>query len=77
MTDYFNKSMVNINELKDGSYNMDNTLIASKKVYKQYLKCRKQILEYTNEDMNLQLDNDKQVYIALFDIPLLKIIYLN
>lgn len=35
-----------------------------------YLKYRRQILEYTNDDMNLTLDNDEQVYIALFDIPL-------
>lgn len=35
-----------------------------------YLKYRQQILEYTNDDMNLKLDNDEQVYIALFDIPL-------
>lgn len=35
-----------------------------------YFKYRQQILEYTNDDMNLKLDNDEQVYIALFDIPL-------
>lgn len=49
---------------------MDDTLIIDKNVFSKYLKYRSQILEYTNEDMNLQLDNDKQVYIALFDIPL-------
>lgn len=49
---------------------MDDTLIVSKKVYSKYLKYRNQILEYSNDDINLKLDNDKQVYIALFDIPL-------
>lgn len=49
---------------------MDETIIENKKVYDNYLLYRKQILEYTNDDMNLRLDNDKQVYIALFDIPL-------
>lgn len=34
-----------------------------------YLKYRENVLNYTNVDMNLQLDNDKQVYIAVFDIP--------
>lgn len=48
---------------------MDNILIKDKKVYSDYLKYRQQILQYTNDDMNLALDNNKQVYIALFDIP--------
>lgn len=39
-------------------------------VSQEYLFYRNQILEYTNDDMNLELDNDEQVYIALFDIPL-------
>ncbi|MFI3212226.1 MAG: hypothetical protein R3Y24_02695 [Eubacteriales bacterium] len=38
-------------------------------VSEKYLKYRKNILEYTNRDMNLKLQNDKQVYIALVDIP--------
>lgn len=39
-------------------------------VSKRYLQYRKQVLEYTNVDMNLQLDSDEQVYIAVFvNIP--------
>lgn len=38
-------------------------------VSKRYLQYRKQVLEYTNVDMNLQLDSDEQVYIAVFDVP--------
>ena len=49
---------------------MDDKLVESKNVYSNYLGYRKQILEYTNDNMNLRLDNDNQVYIALFDIPL-------
>lgn len=45
-------------------------MIDQKRVSQEYLFYRKQILEYTNKDMNLKLDNDEQVYIALFDIPL-------
>lgn len=44
-------------------------LVREKKVYSNYLKYRQQILQYTDDDMNLRLDNDNQVYIALFDIP--------
>lgn len=40
-----------------------------KRVSGQYLALREQVLRYTNKDMNLKLDNDQQVYIALFDIP--------
>lgn len=36
----------------------------------KYLNNRSQVLNYTNEDMNLKLDNDEQVYIAVFDIPI-------
>lgn len=36
---------------------------------KQYLKYRQQVLQYTNVDMNLELENDEQVYIAVFDVP--------
>ena len=37
---------------------------------REYLFFRSQILEYTNNEMNLELDNDEQVYIAIFDMPL-------
>lgn len=39
-------------------------------VSEEYLLYRNRVLGYTNEDMNLKLDNNQQVYIALFDIPL-------
>lgn len=70
MINCFSKRMDNIKGLKDGECCMDDTWILSKKVNGKYLKYRNQILEYTNNDMNLKLDNEKQVYIALFDIPL-------
>ena len=38
-------------------------------VTKKYLNYREQVLKYTNMDMNLELQNDEQVYIAVFDIP--------
>ena len=59
-----------IKGLKDGGCCMNDTSMSGKKVNDKYLKYRNQILEYTNDDMNLKLDNEKQVYIALFDIPL-------
>ena len=34
-----------------------------------YLELRQNALDYTFEQMNLQLKNDKQVYLAVFDIP--------
>lgn len=43
--------------------------MVKKSVSEEYLALRQQVLEYTNDDMNLELDNDKQVYIAVFDIP--------
>ncbi len=49
---------------------MDNRLIGEKKVYSLYLEYRDQVLKYTNEEMNLTLTSDEQVYIAVFDIPL-------
>lgn len=49
---------------------MDNKLIGEKKVYSAYLDYRNQVLEYTNEEMNLTLTSDDQVYIAVFDVPL-------
>lgn len=39
------------------------------KVSEKYLELRKKVLDYTNDDMNLKLENDEQVYIAVFDIP--------
>lgn len=39
-------------------------------VSKEYLQYRDQVIRYTYKDMNLQLENDEQVYIAVFDIPL-------
>ena len=45
-------------------------MVDQQNVSQDYLFYRKQVLEYTNDDMNLKLDNDEQVYIALFDIPL-------
>lgn len=43
---------------------------SKKDILKEYLDLRKQVLKYSNIDMNLTLDNDEQVYIAVFDIPL-------
>lgn len=40
------------------------------KVSKQYLEFRQRVLQYTNIDMNLKLENDEQVYIAVFDVPI-------
>ena len=39
-------------------------------VSKRYLQLREQVLKYSNVDMNLELENDEQVYIAVFDIPM-------
>jgi len=39
-------------------------------VSKEYLQYREQVIRYTYKDMKLQLENDEQVYIAVFDIPL-------
>lgn len=43
--------------------------MANIKVSKKYLELRRHVLQYTNTDMNLELENDKQVYIAVFDVP--------
>ena len=43
-------------------------------VSENYIKLRQQVLDYTNKDMNLTLDNGRQVYIAVFDIPVESII---
>lgn len=56
---------------------MDNKLIGEKKVYSAYLDYRNQVLKYTNEEMNLTLTSDNQVYIAVFDIPLKSVIVGN
>ncbi len=37
--------------------------------FEKYLNLRNNVLAYTNEDMNLTLTEDNQVYIAVFDIP--------
>ena len=39
-------------------------------ISKRYLDLRENALRYTNRDMNLKLENDKQVYLAVFDIPI-------
>lgn len=39
-------------------------------VAKRYLDLREHALKYSNKDMNLKLENDKQVYLAVFDIPI-------
>ncbi|EHT7656849.1 MULTISPECIES: hypothetical protein [Listeria] len=41
----------------------------NKQVDEKYLNNRLRVLNYTNKDMNLALENSDQVYIALFDIP--------
>ncbi|CBK73062.1 hypothetical protein CIY_00700 [Butyrivibrio fibrisolvens 16/4] len=43
---------------------MDNQLLARK-----YIENRRRVLEYTYRDMNLALENNEQVYLAVFDIP--------
>lgn len=48
----------------------DVQMNVEKKVDDLYLKYRQQVLNYTNQEMNLSLENEKQVYIAVFDIPL-------
>ena len=40
------------------------------KVSGRYEELRRRVLDYTNDDMNLKLENDKQIYIAVFDIPM-------
>ena len=41
-----------------------------KQVSQKYLNYREQVLRYTNQDMGLTLENDEQVYIAVFDMPI-------
>ena len=38
-------------------------------ISERYLQLRENALNYTNEDMNLALDDDSQIYLAVFDIP--------
>lgn len=40
-------------------------------VSKKYIELRNQVLNYSNDDMNLKLENNEQVYIAVFDIPII------
>ena len=48
---------------------MQDSIDTKKKVAIQYLNNREQLLKCTYLDMNLILENDEQVYIALFDMP--------
>lgn len=41
-----------------------------KDVAKRYLDLRERALKYSNVDMNLKLENNEQVYLAVFDIPI-------
>ena len=47
----------------------ESKFMAIKEVSERYLELRQNALDYTFEQMNLQLENDKQVYLAVFDIP--------
>ena len=42
--------------------------------FKKYLLLRENVLNYTCEDMNLEITDDNSVYIALFDIPVKSIV---
>lgn len=44
--------------------------MSDRKISEKYLQYRERVLNYTNIDMNLALENDEQVYIVVFDIPL-------
>lgn len=48
---------------------MKNEIVKGKNVHSFYLYYRKQALKRTNREMNLFLENDRQIYIAVFDIP--------
>lgn len=41
-----------------------------KKYRKKIFFLRERVLKYSNSDINLELENDKQVYLAVFDIPI-------
>lgn len=45
-----------------------------KSVVSKYLEYRENVLKYTNIDMNLELENDEQVYIAVL-IFLQKVVF--
>lgn len=49
---------------------MNKDFNIEKKVSQKYLNYREQVLRYTNQDMGLTLENDEQVYIAVFDMPI-------
>lgn len=49
---------------------MDKKIVSN-----QYLQFRNQVLNCTNENLNLMLDNEEQVYIAVFDIPIDSIVH--
>ena len=44
----------------------ESKFMAIKEVSERYLELRQNALDYTFEQMNLQLENDKQVYLAVF-----------
>ena len=44
-------------------------------ISKKFIKLRENVLNYSSNDMNLTLDNEKQVYIAVFDVPNQSIIH--
>lgn len=47
-----------------------NKGIYEKNISKRYIELRENALNYSNEDMNLILETDRQVYAAIFDIPI-------
>lgn len=49
---------------------MNKDFNTEKQVSQKYLNYREQVLRYTNQDMGLTLENDEQVYIAVFDMPI-------
>jgi hypothetical protein len=49
---------------------MEGNMLNENNITKIYLDLRKQLLRYSNLDMNLALENDRQVYVAIFDIPI-------
>ncbi len=49
---------------------MESKFNKDSQVADNYLTLRKNLLNYSDKDMGLILENDEQVYIALFDIPI-------
>lgn len=49
---------------------MAEQMYDKKDISSKYLELREKVLKYSNEDMNLKLENNKQVYLAVFDIPI-------